>query len=105
MKHLLLNHALVQVVITQSETQVKIKMTSGQWVECEPLPPSLEGQVMAVSLASEIMAGKFYLKGIAREVEKQGDLKQLLPDKPILLDTNTNSNNSVNGGVNGKKIK
>ena len=84
MKHLLLNHILVKIYLTDSEAKVIVKMKSGGWVELEPLPSSMDGVVMAMTIATEVLAGKFIIRGLHSEMKVTEDVGEI-PTKQILL--------------------
>jgi hypothetical protein len=59
---IILTHEMVRIVQTTTGYDLHLCMQNGQWVEHEPFPPDQRGLVAAVSLAAEILAGKFWLR-------------------------------------------
>jgi hypothetical protein len=57
---------LVQINDLGNQYQVLIPLTQGGTVEHEPFPKSLEGLVAAMQLATEICAGKFFLRRVVK---------------------------------------
>jgi hypothetical protein len=78
----ILQHELVKVFKTSNGYEMHICMQNGQWVEHEPFPGDQRGLVAAVSLAAEVLAGKFWLRkalhGKGEELDKP---KQVLLSK------------------------
>lgn len=68
---------LVIVKKSKEGWSMQITCKDGSFVEHEPFPPSLEGMVAAMSLAAEICAGKFFLKGVISTPPEKSNLIQI----------------------------
>lgn len=71
---LILSTPFVRIIQTSSEYQVFITMSEGGTIEHNPFPNSVQGLVSAMQLATEICAGKFFLK---RVIEVHSDAPEL----------------------------
>lgn len=58
---IILNHDMVQILHEGSHYRVLITMSKGGQVEHEPFPGDQRGLVAAVSLATDVLAGKVWL--------------------------------------------
>lgn len=56
-----LNHDLVQIILDGSSYRVLIAMSKGGMVEHQPFPGDQRGLVAAMSLATDVLAGKIWL--------------------------------------------
>lgn len=65
MRTQILNTPWAQIFLTKAGYQLLIKMSEGGWVEHNPFPPKPEGLVAAMQVATEVCAGKFFLKQVA----------------------------------------
>ena len=79
MKKQIVNHDLVRVYNSPRGTEVHIKLQEGGWVEHYPFTPDLAGIVAAMALATDVIAGKIYLKSII----KTGENKEIENKKQI----------------------
>lgn len=63
---------LENVKILEDKTQYRIVLTcsSGQLAELEPMAKSIAGLSTALTIANEVVVGKFFLKGLYNESEK-----------------------------------
>jgi hypothetical protein len=61
MNKTILNHPLVQILNEGAKYRVLISMSKGGQVEHEPFPGDQRGLVAAMSLATEVLAGKVWL--------------------------------------------
>jgi hypothetical protein len=59
-----LNTEMVTVDLVGQCYQVRVHMASGQWVVMQDLPGDQQGLVMAMVLATDVLAGKFMPKGV-----------------------------------------
>lgn len=79
----ILTHEMVRIVQTDAAYELHLCMQTGQWVEHEPFPGDQRGLVVAVSLAAEILAGKFWLRRLITKTEAiQAPATVLLEKKP-----------------------
>lgn len=58
---MILNHPLVQIAQEKSKYRVLISLSKGGQIEHEPFPGDQRGLVAAMSLATEVLAGKVWL--------------------------------------------
>lgn len=65
-------------IFQSSEYRVFITMKSGTVVEHEPFPNNLMGLVAALTLATEVCAGKFFLKEVVGDTDAPKIERQLL---------------------------
>lgn len=62
---IILNHEFVQIIDNGKQYSVLIHMVrSGQILEHEPYERSLRGLVSALTLATEVISGKFYPRAV-----------------------------------------
>lgn len=66
---IVLNHPMIRVVSSSTFYEVEICMQNGTWVRHEPFPLDQRGLVAAISLAVDVLAGKFWLKEIVKQSE------------------------------------
>ncbi len=78
---IVLDTELVVINDLGNQYQVLIKMSQGGTIEHEPFPKSLEGLVTALQLATEICAGKFFLRR-----KMPSDLPSVFLGKQQLID-------------------
>jgi hypothetical protein len=64
---LILDTNLVQIYHTGAEYKMYIAMSEGGIVEHEPFPGNLQGLVASMQVATDILAGKFFLRTVAKE--------------------------------------
>lgn len=64
---LILDAELVKIYFTGNEYRVLISMSRGGMLEHEPFPGDLRGLVAAMTLATEVCAGKFFPRGVVKE--------------------------------------
>jgi len=82
---MILNTPFVKIYQVQNELQVQITAKDGSIIEHEPFKNDAEGLVNALSIATEICAGKFYLRkviqtpsgrdNLAIDFQKKGKIK------------------------------
>jgi len=63
----ILNTQFVQINLVRGQYQLLIFAQDGSVIEHEPFPESVEGLVTALQIATEICAGKFFLRGIRKD--------------------------------------
>lgn len=63
---IILNTPFVKIIKTSLHLEVTITCRDGSIIEHEPFPDNAEGLVNALSIATEICAGKFYLKRVVQ---------------------------------------
>lgn len=66
MRTLILQHRLVRIEFDGTVHRLFLRMSEGGWVEHNPFPGDLRGLVAAMTLATDCIAGKVFLKAVVR---------------------------------------
>lgn len=88
---LILDTELVQIYHTGAEYKMYIAMNQGGIVEHEPFSGDLQGLVASMQVATEILAGKFFLRAVVKEKGSAPTIEtKVLNSRPKALPISSN---------------
>ena len=78
---LILDTELCRIVQDKAEIKVFVKITEGGWVEHHPFTPDARGLVGALTVATDICAGKFWLQKLVKDSDRVLNVAQIVAAK------------------------
>jgi hypothetical protein len=94
-KQVLLNHEFCKVVIENGQCTLYIRMANGEHAVQRPYPADLRGQIGALTLALDVLAGKIILGGTVRLNENEFKPENADAVETLAIDGKTDNHGGV----------